>query len=404
VLQDGVSPYWHNRFPFTPVWAYRRGRDNAPYGVVRGIRDPQDDLNKRRSKALYLLSSKQVVAEKGAVDNIDHAMDEISRPDGYIEVNPSKRFDIQEQANLAQGHIELMDQDAKFIQDSGGVTDENLGRQTNAISGKAIESRQNQGYTTTSDIFDNYRLAIQLSGERRLSLIEQFYDQPKQMRLTGERKSDMQFVQLNGPDGLNPVTASQADFVVDEQDFRGTQRQAMFDTMLEMTSKLPPEVGLKLLTITFEASDIPMRDEFVKVLREITGMKDPNAEEDPNQLAEQQAQAQQQQAAQQQQIDDARRKFDAELALINGKAREAVAKGSKEELGALLVKLEALAKSMDLASHAAADPAITGAADQIMQDVSGVPTIGKQTYSDNQMPTNFGDQPQAILPGLPAEV
>ena len=406
VLQNGPSPYWHNRFPFTPIWAYRRGRDNAPYGVVRGLRDPQDDLNKRRSKALYLLNSKQVVAEKGAVDDIDLAMDEIARPDGYVEINIGKRFDIQEQANLAKGHIQLMDQDAKFIQEAGGVTDENLGRQTNAISGKAIESRQNQGYTTTSDIFDNYRLAIQLTGERRLSLIEQYYDQPKQMRLSGERKSDVQFVHLNDPGGLNPITADQADFVVDEQDFRGTQRQAMFDTMLEMTSKLPPEVGLKLLTITFEASDIPMRDEFVKVLRDITGMKDPNVEEDPQAAAAQQVQAAQRQQAQmvqqqqqQQAMDDQRAKFQAEIALINGKAQEAVARGSKEQLNALLVKLEALAKSMDLASHAAADPAITGAADQILSDVNAVPTFGEQphpVYGQQPVPQQIISAPSSI--------
>jgi len=309
-------------------------------------------------------------------------MDEVSRPDGYIEVNAGKRFDIQEQANLASSHVQLMERDAKFIQAAGGVTDENLGRQTNAISGKAIESRQNQGYTTTSDIFDNYRLAFQIEGEKELSLIEQFYDQPKQLRLTGERKSDLQFVQLNGEDGLNPITASQSDYVVDQQDFRGTQRQAMFDTMLEMTTKLPPEVGLKLLAITFEASDIPMRDEFVKVLRDITGMTDPNAEVTPEQQqAEQQqaAQQQQEQAQAQQQQEQImamqQRKIEADIALIEGKAKEAVAKGNKAELDALLAKLTALAKSMELAGGASASPHLTVAADQIMHDASAVPVV-----------------------------
>ena len=382
ILQDGPSPYWHNRFPFTPIWGYRRGRDNAPYGIVRGLRDPQDDLNKRRSKALYLLNSKQVIADKGAVDDVETAMDEIARPDGWIEKNKGYDLTIQPQAQLAQGHVQLMDQDARFIQEVGGVTDENLGRQTNAISGKAIEARQNQGYTATSDQFDNLRLAIQLTGERRLSLIEQFYDQPKQLRLTGERKNDMKFVELNGPDGLNPITESQADFVVDEQDFRGTVRQAMFDSMLEMASKLPPEVGLKLLTIAFEMSDVPMRDEFVRVLREVTGMSDPNAEEDPAEAevkahaaAQQQMQAQQAQAAQQQAMELMQKKALADIALIEGKAKEAIAKGNKAELEALLVKLDALSKSMSIAGSAAVAPELTTAADQILSDVTAVPVV-----------------------------
>jgi hypothetical protein len=383
VLQDAVSPYWHNKFPFTPVWGYRRGRDNAPYGVVRGIRDPQDDLNKRRSKALYLLNSKQVVADKGAVDDVDEAMDEIARPDGWIEKNPGKELSIQPQAQLAAGHVQMLDQDARFIQESAGVTDENLGRQTNAISGKAIESRQNQGYTTTSDLFDNLRLAIQITGERQLSLIEQFYDQPKQLRISGERKSDINFVALNGEDGLNPITKSQADFVVDEQDFRGTQRQAMFDSMLEMVAKIPdPVTGLKLLAIAFEASDLPMKDEFMKVLRDVTGMQDPNAEEDPAAAQAKAEQAQQEQAAQAQAQEQQniamelmQKKALADIALIEGKAKEAIAKGNKAELEALLAKLKILADSMSLAGSAAVAPELTAAADQIVSDVTVVPTV-----------------------------
>lgn len=87
----------------------------------------------------------------------------------------------------------------------------------------------------------------------------------------------MQFISLNTEDGLNPITASQADFVVDEQDFRGTVRQAMFDSMLEMAAKLPPAVGLKLLAIAFEMSDVPMRGRVRQGARDVTGMADPNA-------------------------------------------------------------------------------------------------------------------------------
>lgn len=404
VLQDGLSPYWHNKFTFTPIWGYRRGKDNAPYGIVRGIRDPQDDLNKRRSKSLYLLNSKQVVADKGAVDDVSIAMEEVARPDGYIEINQGKRFDISPQAQLAAGHVTMLDQDARFIQESAGVTDENLGRQTNAISGKAIESRQNQGYTTTSDLFDNLRLAIQLTGERQLSLIEQFYDQPKQLRISGERKSDINFVDLNSEDGLNPITESQADFVVDEQDFRGTQRQAMFDSMLEMVAKIPdPVVGLKLLAIAFEASDLPMKDEFMKVLRDVTGMEDPNATDDPEAEAAKQQQMQQQQAAQEEQAAQQQmamelmtKKAMADIALIEGKAKEAIAKGNKAELEALLTKLDALTKAMTIAGSAAVAPELTTAADQILSDVTATPAV--------MAPAPQGPTVNNIAPPLPPDV
>lgn len=375
VLQDAKSPYWHNRFPFTPIWCFRRGRDNAPYGVVRGNRGAQDDLNKRRSKALFLLSTNQVIAEKGAVDDVQEAMSEVARPDGWIETNIGKKFEIRNQADLAQQHVVMMDADARFIQEGVGVTDENLGRQTNAQSGKAIEARQNQGYTATSDIFDNLRLAVQLTGERRLALIEQFYDDKKILRLTGERKGTVDWVEIN--EGENLITAMQADFVVDEQDYRGTVRQAMFETLLEMVPKIPhPEAAMKLLTLAFEMSDMPMRDEFVNVLREITGMEAPGGEDDPEkQAAKQQAmQAQQAEMQQQKQIQDTglalqMKKLEEDIRLISAKADEAESRGEKAKVEALLSKLEALIKSMGIAGGVATTPQLAAAADQILADV-----------------------------------
>ena len=51
MLSMGQSIYRHNRFSLTPVWCYRRGRDNQPYGMARRVRDIQEDINKRASKA-----------------------------------------------------------------------------------------------------------------------------------------------------------------------------------------------------------------------------------------------------------------------------------------------------------------------------------------------------------------
>jgi hypothetical protein len=366
LLQDTISPYWHNRFPLVPIWGYRRGRDNAPYGLVRGLRDPQEDLNKRRSKALLLLSTNQIVADEDAVDDWDEALEEVARPNGVIKKRRGCDFQIRNQATLAPMHVQLMDQNARYIQEVAGVTDENLGRQSNAISGKAIEARQNQGYTVSSDLFDNLRLAVQLTGEIQLALVEQFYDQEKIFRLTGER-GNPDFYRVNtGPE--DQITANQADFIVDEQDFRGTIRQAMFDTMLELVTKLPREVGLKLLTIAFEMSDVPMRDEFVKVLREATGMRDPNEEESPEQQAVRQQREQEQMALQQRQVM-------AQLSLLEGKAREAMAKGDKAEMEKLMKKLEALQKSLQIAGEVGTQPHLARAADQIIQDVTAVPVI-----------------------------
>ena len=287
----------HNNFTLTPLWCYRRSRDRLPYGVVRRVRDIQQDLNKRASKALFMLNTNQIFAEEGATDDWQALRDEVDRPDGNIVTKQGKKIEVRRDTDAATGQIQMMTLAAQSIQKTGGVNNENLGRATNAVSGAAIEARQQQGAVGTTEPFDNLRLAMQCQGEKQLSLVEQFYTEQKVIRLTGA-KGAIEWVKINQPeeqqDGtvryLNDITASQADFIVSEQDYAGTLRQVMFDSLNKIAMSLPPEVSLRMLTIAYEFSDLPNKDEIVKSIREITGERDPNKEMTPEEMQQQQEQ------------------------------------------------------------------------------------------------------------------
>lgn len=337
LLHLGVSPYRHNRFPLTPIWCYRRGRDGLPYGAIRRVRDVQEDLNKRGSKSLFVFSTNQVIAEKGAVDDWDEAREEVDRPDGVVVTNPNKRFEIRRDTDMAKGHLEFMSLDAQKIQRMTGINDENLGRQTNAQSGEAIKARQLQGSVTTTEPFDNLRMAVQEQGQKVLSLIEQFMPAPKVVRLTGER-GKLEWFKVNQPevqaDGsvryLNDITASQADFIVSEQDFQGSLRQAMFDAMMAMVQRagIDPGLALKLMRMAFEFSDLPNKDEIVSELRKMTGEPDPNKEPTPEEEEELRQQQELRMAAIQRQEEAARlelEKLAAEVRKINAEAEKIAA-------------------------------------------------------------------------------
>lgn len=295
MLAMGPTIYRHNSFSLTPTWCYRRGRDRMPYGVIRRVRDIQQDINKRASKALFLMNTNQVIMDEGAVEDVDVAVDEASRPDGVIVKKSGKEFLIRRDSEQAAGQIDMLAMGAKAIQRSGGVADENLGRQTNAVSGEAIKARQIQGSVVTTEPFDNLRLAVQVQGEKQLSLTEQFYSEQKVVRLVGH-KGALEWVKLNvpepQPDGsvryLNDITASKADFIVSEQDYSGSLRQVMFESLNQIAGRVPPEISLKLLTMAFEFSDMPNKDEIADQFRKLTGERDPNKELTPE---EQQADA-----------------------------------------------------------------------------------------------------------------
>lgn len=294
LLFEGPSPYRHNRFPFTPIWGFRRGRDNLPYGLIRWMRDIQDDINKRASKALHILSTNKTVMDKGAVDDIDEFIEEVARPDAVIIKNPGKALELNVDRELAPAHLDLMSRNIQMLQQVGGVTDELLGRSTNAVSGVAITARQEQGSVATNKLFDNLRLGVQMQGELQLSLIEQFVTVEKSFRITNQR-GNADFVTIN--DGLpeNDITRTKADFIISEADWRATMRQAQTAELTDLVSKMPPQVAMVMLDLLVDGMDIENRDELVKRIRQINGQKDPDATE-PTPEEIQAAQQQQQEA------------------------------------------------------------------------------------------------------------
>lgn len=375
IVFEGASPYRHNRFPFVVTWCYRRKRDNAPYGAIRALRDPQEGLNKRHSKAHWILSSNGVIMEKGAVDDLEETREELARPDHMIVVNAGKRFETDRDVSLADEHLQLMAQDAQYIRKIGGVNDDNLGRQTNAVSGIALQHRQDQGTIATTEPFDNHRFALQQLGEMELSMIEQFYSEAKVIRIVGGR-GNAKFMELNvpGEDGriLNDMTAMQADFVMSEQDYRTTLRQAMQESLFEIVGKIAQmgggglQAALNMLDLVVDMDGLPNREELMSRIRKINGQRDPDAEITPEeQQAEQEAGK----------LD----KLQKEMALerAHEELKELTAKRGSLDAKAIRERVESLYVALQAGGVVASSPWAATVADEIMRGAGFIDEQGQ---------------------------
>lgn len=401
LVYEGASPYRHGRFPFVITWCYRRKRDNAPYGMIRALRDPQDGMNKRHSKAQWILASNQVMMEDGAVDDIEELREEVSRPDAVIVRKRGKELEINRDVALANEHLQLMDRDAQYIRAIGLVTNENLGRQSNATSGVAIQSRQEQGGVVTTEPFDNHRYAMQQLGQIELSMVEQFYSEEKVVRLVGGR-GQASYIELNTRDEtgriINDITADQADFVISEQDYKSTLRQAMFESLFEIVGRMAQmgapglQAAMNLLDLVVDMADLPNKDELVKRIREINGQSDPDAEETPEQQQAKDMQAQQAQA----QAEIMQREADAKVRLLEAKVDQVIAQNEKIGSEKILNTLTAIYEAIQAGQIVATVPGVAGAADEIMagagyKDVPGGQAPGIPTVDPAQAAT----QPEA---------
>lgn len=343
VLYLSPSPYRHNRYPLTPIWGYRKAADGTPYGLIRAMRDAQRDINKRFSKAQYILNSQKVVMDEGAVDDLDDFAEEVARPDSIIVKRQGKELRIDVDKELAASHLQIMQLSTEMIQSLSGVTDESLGRTTNASSGKAIVARQEQGALATTPIFDNLRLARQFHGEKMLSLVEQFVTDEKAFRITNMR-GNAEYVTVNDGMPENDIVRTKADYIITEADWNATLRAAKVQQLLDVMAQLAPvapQVVMVLLDLVVEAMDVPSREEIVKRIRSVTGMEDPDADPntpDPERDARKAAQAA---AAEMEQ-----RAAMANLAKLEGEAAEKMARAAKAKADTEKVLRSLLADSI----------------------------------------------------------
>ena len=383
MLQDMLTPYNHNKFPFTPLICYRRQRDNMVYGAIRDLRDPQSDLNRRKSKALVLLTANRMIYETGSINNPNEAYEEFNRPDTMLEVNrgtlTEKKIQILQDKELAAQHVDMARDDERFINDISGVTPEQKGQSKRDLSGVAISKLQIQGETTSGVFFDNYYYARQNEGEIRLSLIEQFIDQEKEYRITGDRQKD-EFIKVNErkKDGkiINNISEQKSDYIIGKQDYRESLRLAMFSMLSELVQNLAasmPEVALALLDEVIDyMDDLPNKEEIVARIRKINKQHAPEedlTDEEKAQLKQDQ-EKQQQMGEMMEQLNIAMAQ--AQLAIKQAEGHNKESQALKNTVAAQAKKIEGFIKALEAAGTINILPQIVGAADTIIEEAEKV--------------------------------
>lgn len=207
ILEEGPSPYTdHKGRPDCPIEAHSAyvDGDNNRYGVVRDMRGPQDEINKRRSKLLHLLSVSQIeVADPSAIDvDADVARAEAARPDGVIPYGWRK----VSTSDMAQGQANLL-AEAKAEIERMGPNPAVLGRSGEDQSGRALLARQTAGLVELAILFgglEDWELRIYRQCWARA---KQFWTAPDWIRVT-EDDDAPRFVGINQP--VTPEMAAQA--------------------------------------------------------------------------------------------------------------------------------------------------------------------------------------------------
>jgi len=308
-LYDIPSPYTHGNFPYIPFFGYREDLTQVPYGLIRSMISPQDEINARKSKMLWLLNSRRTITDADSVEDHDQARQELSRPDAYIILDPKRRanarFESSSDANLSAQQFQAMQESKQEIEEASGVHKVMQGQQSGASSGLAINSLVEQGLNTLAEINDNYRHARRLVGEQLFLLQQQdMKGKPTKVRV-GDGMQE-KIIVLNQPvtDPTTGQTTIQNDtsgispkVTMDDIPSTPTFRLQQLQMLTEITKSLPPNIQGMVIDFVVAATDLPQRQEIVDRLRGALGILTPQQQAAKMQAQEQAQQAQQQTAA-----------------------------------------------------------------------------------------------------------
>lgn len=278
VLESGDSPYVDDKGrSCNPIEAQSCyvDRENNRMGVVRDMRGPQDEINKRRSKLLHLLSVRQVQEkEYGALAGVDVELvrKEAARPDGVL---PSGAM-VVPTADMAAGQASLL-AEAKAEIERMGPNPAMLGRQGESSSGRAQLVRQQAGLTELAVVFGGieeweHRLYRQMWNRAR-----QFWTAPMFVRVTDDDGAP-EFIGINQPVmqqdpftgqpvqvGVDNVLATlDVDIVLDSVPDTANLQQEQFAMLVDLAKvgALGPNAGPLLL----EASSLPNKRQVIEKL------------------------------------------------------------------------------------------------------------------------------------------
>lgn len=228
-------------------------RENNRYGSVRDLISLQDEINKRRSKALHLINMRQFQYERGAIEDVNKVKAELAKPDGAVEVNPTMQFQILPTNDMAAGNMQLLQQATMEMQASGPNA-AMAGKDPRDQSGRAIQAQQQGGAVEIEPQMDALRQWTRDIYQAVWLRVRQFWTGEKWIRVTDSDKN-LKWVGLNHPvtlkEELAKVPREEAEQIVQSM---GLQPG---DPRLDMVVRVENDIsGLDVDIIIEEGPDV----------------------------------------------------------------------------------------------------------------------------------------------------
>ena len=340
VLHDDWSPYDHfTLVPYFPFW--RRGR---PFGMVRNLISPQEQLNKISSQELHIVNTTANsgwIVESGSLSGMDaDDLEEHGAETGLVlEFNRGSNPPAKIPPNqIPTGLDRIAMKAAANIKTISGISDAMLGTDSPEVSGVAIRAKQNRGSMMIQVPLDNLAKTRQYLAEKILNLVQAYYTEERVVQITDQsdpmKASQPLMLNEQTPAGeiVNNLTVGEYDVIITTSPARDTFDEMQFAEALQLR-----EVGVPIPNdVVIDFSHLSRKGEIAQRIRAMEGTEPPTEE--------QIAMAQFQQEAQMQSIQLEVAKLEAEVSSIQSEAELNMSKAEENKMDPQLKMAEIQSK------------------------------------------------------------
>jgi len=283
VLFDDWSPYGH--FTLVPFFPYfRRGK---PFGMVRNLLSPQEQLNKITSQELHIVNTTANsgwIVENGSLSGMTaDDLEEHGAETGLVlEFNRGSTPPAKIPPNqIPTGLDRLGQKAARNIKEISGITDAMLGMDSPEVSGVAINAKQNRGSLLLQVPLDNLAKTRQYLAEKILQLVQAYYTEERVIQITDEsdpyKPREKLAVNQMTPEGeiINDLTVGEYDVIIGTAPARDNFDEMQFAEAIELRN-----VGVPIPNdMIVEYSHLSRKADIADRIRKAEGTAPPTEEQ-----------------------------------------------------------------------------------------------------------------------------
>ena len=274
LLENNPTPYEYKGFPFISIFGDKDEKTGRYIGMVTAMRDPQMELNKRRTQILHIINKAAKsgwYGPKGAFVDRDQWEEESAAPGVILE------YDVMD-GQQAPTPIQPPQIPAVFVQleqmanvdirDVSGVNIELMGLSQKDTPGIVTNQRQKQALTILANYFDALRRSTKHMGRVMLAMMQQLYTDGRQYQIPGltdpQTQQPVEQVTLN-----QDLKIGRYDLIAEESPYSPNQKMETAAKLMQVID-IALKAGLPVPPDAMDYLDLPQSftDKWKKLVQE----------------------------------------------------------------------------------------------------------------------------------------